>query len=140
MSKRAAQVMQKRVVLVVGNPLLVQDNLPLRLMPKLRAARPDLSFEPFEPTRQDIPHNQELVLLDSVQGLKKVRVLKDVSRVQPSERAFSLHDYDLGAQLVLMEKFGMLGKTIIIGVPQSGDEKKIAEAVVVELAAIFPLP
>ncbi len=104
----------------------------------LKKARPGLSFEPFEPTRQDIPHNQELVLLDSVQGLEKVRVLRDLSKLRQPDRAFSLHDYDLGAQLMLMDKFGLLGKTTIIGVPQSGDEKKIAAAVLKELELIFP--
>lgn len=132
--------MRKSVVLVVGNPLLRQDNLPLRLMPLLGKARPDISFEPFEPTRQDIPHNKQLVLLDSVQGLKKVRVLRDISKLRQPDRAFSLHDYDLGAQLMLMEKFGLLGKTTIIGVPQSGDEKKIMKDVLHELESIFPLP
>ena len=131
--------MRKNVVLVVGNPLLAQDSLPLRIMPKLSAARSDLSFEPFEPTRQDIPHNQELVLLDTIAGLKKVRVLRDISKLQQPDRAFSLHDYDLGAQLLLMRKFGLLGKTTIIGVPQKGKEEKIAPAVLAELESIFPL-
>ncbi len=129
--------MQKKVVLVVGNPLLRQDNLPLRIMPALSAARADIEFRPFEPTREDIPHNEELVLLDCVAGLKKVEVLDDISRVQAAGRAFSLHDYDLGSQLALLSKFGMLGKTTIIGVPQKGDEKKIAKAVLEKLEAIF---
>lgn len=130
--------MPKAVVLVIGNPLLRQDSLPLRLMPKLRAARPDIEFRPLEPTREDLPHKQKLVLLDSVQGLKKVRVLRDVKKLEPASRAFSLHDFDLGAQLVLMHKFGLLGKTIIIGVPQKGKEEQITEAVLGELASIFP--
>ncbi len=130
----------RKKVLVVGNPLLREDNLPLRIMPSLREARADIEFEPFEPTREDIPHNEELVLLDCVAGLEKVRVLDDISRVQASGRAFSLHDYDLGAQLALLSKFGMLGKTIIIGVPQSGEEKKIAEEVLKKLGVIFPRP
>lgn len=130
--------MPKAVVLVIGNPLLAQDSLPLRIMPKLQAARPDVEFLPFEPTREDLPQHQEMVLLDTIQGLKKVRVLSDMKKLEQSSRAFSLHDFDLGAQLMLMDKFGLLGKTIIIGVPQKGDEKKIMNDVLHELETIFP--
>ncbi len=123
---------KKKTVFIVGNPLVKKDSMPLQIMPILQKKMPGIEFVQFEPTRMDIPHNADLVFIDTVEGLNGVRVLRDISKIQ-SSKAFSLHDFDLGTQLVLMHKFGMLGRVKIIGVPAKGEKEKIARKVALQL-------
>ncbi|MDE1798379.1 MAG: hypothetical protein KGH63_03165, partial [Candidatus Micrarchaeota archaeon] len=65
-----------RQILVVGNPLVRSDSLPLRIRPALQKMFPAVDFMLFEPTVQEFPPApQPLYILDSVEGLKGVRVL-----------------------------------------------------------------
>ena len=116
-------------IYVVGNPLLKDDSMPLRLLPLLQKACPNLVFELFEPTRMDIPHNVDLTFIDTVQGVKKTVYLHGLKALASSNPAYSLHDFDLGVQLLLLDKFGLLGHVHIIGVPARGNVKKIAHDV-----------
>jgi hypothetical protein len=120
--------MAKKTIFIVGNPMLEQDSMPLKIMPLLAKMLPQFEFEPFEPTKMDIPQNVDLVFIDTVAGLKEVRALEDIDRIV-EVKACSLHDFDLGTQLKLLKKFGMLGKVKIICVPAKGETEKIAEAV-----------
>jgi hypothetical protein len=121
------------IVYVVGNPLAPSDSMPLRLLPLLKKARPNLDFQPFEPTRMDIPQKQGLIFIDTIQGIKKVVHLHGIKALAPSDAAYSLHDYDLAGQLMLLDKFGLLGQVSIIGVPSKGEKQKIAKGVLHEL-------
>ena len=135
-SKRRRSSPRPRVVFVVGNPLVPSDSMPLRLLPLLKKARPGLDFTPFEPTRMDVAHHQALVFIDTVQGIKKVVHLHGLKALQPSDSAYSLHDFDLAGQLLLLHKFGLLGPVAIIGVPAKGQKEKIAKDVLHELEHI----
>lgn len=119
----------KAVVLVVGNPLVKSDSMPVRLLPLLQKARPDLEFVFFEPTRMDIPHKQDLTFIDTVAGLKQVCLLHGVEALAGPSGAYSLHDFDLAGQLLLLSKFGLLGQVHIIGVPAKGKTGPIAKDV-----------
>ena len=121
------------VVHVVGNPLTPSDSMPLRLLPLLQKARQDLDFQPFEPTRMDIPQKQSLVFIDTIQGIRKVVHLHGIRALAPSDAAYSLHDFDLAGQLLLLDKFGLLGPVAIIGVPSKGKKEQIAKDVLREL-------
>ncbi|VVB57493.1 Uncharacterised protein [uncultured archaeon] len=127
----------KPVVYVVGNPLVPDDRMPVRLLPLLQKARPDILFEPFEPTRMDIPQKKSLIFIDTVQGIQNVIHLHGLKALEPSSCAYSLHDFDLSGQLLLLEKFGLLGDISIIGVPARGGLKKIEKDVLHELEHIL---
>ena len=127
-----------RLVYVVGNPLVAEDSMPLRLLPLLRKARPDVSFQPFEPTRMDIPQKKALVFIDTVQDIKKTIHLHGLRALAPpSSTPYSLHDFDLAGQLLLLDKFSLLGPVFIVGVPAKGDLKKITKDVLHELEHIM---
>lgn len=113
--------------------------MPLVIMPLLEKEFPQFEFVPFEPTKMDIPQNADLVFIDTVEGAKEVFEIKDLDRIEQT-KACSLHDFDLGTQLKVMEKFGMLGKVKIIGVPAKGDREKIAKEVEKLILEIMPLP
>lgn len=119
---------KKQPVFIVGNPLVKKDSMPLKIMPLLQKALPQFEFVFFESTRMDIPQKTDLVFVDTVEGAKEVMVLEGVSRIQEI-KACSLHDFDLGTQLKLLGKFGLLGKVKIIGVPEKGKVEAIAAKV-----------
>lgn len=123
------KVGKKPQVLVVGNPLVPEDSLPLRLLPVLRKQFPEIEFLPFEPTRQEFPPApQPILIIDSVMGVKEAKLITDLSIIESGGR-YSLHDFDLGAQLLLLTKLGRIGPVKIIGVPMNGEEKEVGAQV-----------
>lgn len=126
---------KKRTVFIVGNPLVRADSMPLRIMPRLQKMLPQIEFVLFEPTRMDIPLKKDIVFVDTVEGIRKVRVLDDIGKIE-AFHACSLHDFDLGAQLLLLRKFDLLGKVRIVGVPAKGKVEKTAT----DVAAALQIP
>jgi Ni,Fe-hydrogenase maturation factor len=117
--------MNKKIY-IFGNPLLPFDSLPLKLAPRLQAALPDLEFIVTDPNENLKPINKELFIIDTIEGIEEVVVINDVDKIK-SERIYSLHDFDLGYNLKLLQKLGELEKVKIIGVPMAGNEEKIFE-------------
>ncbi len=106
----------KKTIHIFGNPLLDFDNLPLRLAPGLRKAFPGMDFVITDPNENLKPANGELIIIDTIEGIKKVTVLDDIEKIQ-SGKIYSLHDFDLSLTLKLLRKIGKLKKIKIIGVP-----------------------
>jgi hypothetical protein len=113
-------------VYVLGNRLEECDSLPLKLLPRLKKLFKEIEFVELDPT-ENLPEEENLVLIDSVVGIDKVRVLtlEDLDKVELSPRN-SVHDFDLGFQLKLMKKLGKVKDVKIIGVPAGGDLKEVA--------------
>ncbi len=98
-----------------GNRMLEQDSLPLLLIPELQKEFPKIEFiEANSP--DDIEDQSEINLLDTVKGIASVTVLTNIDDLC-SNRSCSLHDFDLGMTLKLMQKMGKLKKIRIIGIP-----------------------
>lgn len=115
-------------IYILGNPLTEKDSLPLKLLPQLRNLFPEINFQHLDPT-ENFPEEENLVLIDSVVGIDKVRVLSlgDLDKVELSPQC-SVHDFDLGFQLKLMKKLGKLKDVNIVGVPfDYGEEKAVEE-------------
>ena len=53
----------------------------------------------------------------------KVRLITEIDKIELN-KACSLHDFDLGYNLKLMKKFGMIDNVRIIGVPSKYDKDK----------------
>lgn len=113
----------KRKIFVFGNPLLKEDRLPLQLAQDLQKQFPQFSFEIKDPNENLWPVNKELTIIDTAIGIKQVRVLKDISKIQPSCSPCSLHDFDLALNIKLLEKIGELKKIMIFAVPQNISKK-----------------
>lgn len=104
-------------IFVFGNPDLPEDSLPLRLLPRLKELFPEIDFQIKDPNEDwDIP--EEMVVIDTVSGIKTVTVFDDLSVFENAPR-ISLHDFDLGSYLKYLAKLGKLKKIKIIGVPAS---------------------
>ena len=113
-------------IYVLGNPLVKEDSLPIKLIPKLKKELPNHEIIEIDPS-EDFPKQKELVIIDTVINAKKINIITDINRIQLGS-IVSLHDFDLGYNLKLMKKFKLIEKVKIIGIPPSYDEEKaIAE-------------
>jgi hypothetical protein len=119
----------KRNVYVLGNPLVPKDCLPLKLIPHLRKKIPEFNFIHLDPTEEiDLSKNRELIFLDTVIGIKKVKKFHSLNHWNLSPRV-SPHDYDLPLQLGLLAKLKKISKLTIIGIPENGKLENILEEI-----------
>lgn len=119
-------------IYVLGTPLLKQDSLPLKLLPKLKTLFKNISFIHLDPT-ENIPEEDHLILIDTVLDTDQIKIIKDINRIQSSPN-YSLHDFDLSFNLKLMKKLNKIDKVTIIGLPFSIKE----ESALKELKKIIP--
>jgi len=117
---------KRKIIHIFGNPLLDFDSLPLKLAPKLKKIFPEIDFVISDPNENFKPINQELFIIDSVEGIKKVTLIENLDQLK-TEKKYSLHDLDLAFNLKLLQKIGKLKKVKILGVPMKEDEKEILE-------------
>jgi len=103
-------------ILVCGNALVKEDSLPLRLLPLLKKEFPDIGFKEFDAVEELEDEGEDLLILDTVVGIKRVKVFEDIDSFSDSPR-FSLHDFDLLSYLKLLKKVGKVRKVRIIGIP-----------------------
>jgi len=120
----------RKKIYVFGNPLLEEDSLPVRLVPKLRKIFPRLDFIIQDPNENLKPEDGTLYIIDTIivenQGSKvegRIQVIKDLDEIQ-LDKAYSAHDFDLGFNLKLLAKIGKLKKIVIFGVPTKMSHNK----------------
>ncbi len=118
----------KKIIYLVGNPLVEQDSIPFRLASQLRKTFPKIEFREFDPTENLPEDTDELVLIDTVEGLNRPHVFTNVEDFV-TKKPYSMHDFDLGWQLKLYKKLRMINEIKIIGVPPEGDLKQVLSGV-----------
>jgi hypothetical protein len=114
------------IIYIFGNPDLQFDSLPLRILPKLREKFPKIKFVIKDPNEEWDFLEKYLYIIDTVVDIKKVTIFKDISVFKKSPR-FSLHDFDLYADLMLVKKIGKLPDCVIIGIPPNYNRNKAAK-------------
>ena len=119
-------------IFVFGNPLLEEDSLPLKLIPELKKEFPGVEFIEFDPTGNLSELGKDPVIIDTVQGIEKVIVIRDIDQIADA-KPYSLHDFDLGINLKLMKSIGSIDSVLIFGVPMNGVKEKIKEELKEEL-------
>ncbi|OGK25889.1 hypothetical protein A3A46_02545 [Candidatus Roizmanbacteria bacterium RIFCSPLOWO2_01_FULL_37_13] len=109
-------------IYVFGNLLVKEDNLPIKILPKLKKLFPEIQFEIADPNENFPPEEEkDLVILDTVKGLKEPKILK-FEELQSMERTpNSPHDYDLMLHLQLLKKLKKINSVRIFGIPLSLD-------------------
>ena len=113
---------RRPTVYCFGNPLLKEDSLPFLLAPQLRKEFPLIDFvEANSP--DDIDEREEIMILDTAKGITKATVLNNIDALC-SNRTCSLHDFDLGMTLKLMQKMGKLKKVKIFCIPMGYSKAK----------------
>ena len=116
-------------ILVFGNELVKEDSLAVKLIPRLKEQFPDIEFkhiDPCENLEAEIEKGK-LGILDVVQGIKKVIVIKDIEQIK-QDKIYSMHDFDLAFNLKILHKVGKLREVEIIGIPQDiGEEDAFSQ-------------
>ncbi len=119
----------KHDVYVFGNPILTQDAMAVVVAQEVSKRLLHFNFIYADPTEElDIPQDSPLIILDTIIGLKDVKVFTDLSSFVPPPQ-MSVHDFDLYQHLLLRQKIGKLPKLTIIGVPENGDIQKLVNTV-----------
>lgn len=114
-------------VYVVGNSLVLRDSMPLRILPALRHAFPQYTFELVDPNENFIPEAGSIIL-DTVEGIDKVTWFSDIDAFDVT-KSVSPHDYDLGFHLKLLMKLKKIISVHILGVPAYGDSASVTQQV-----------
>ncbi len=121
--------MSSETIYIFGNPILEFDNLPIQLKPELEKIFPEYNFIITDPNENLKPDNKKLVIIDTIVGINEAIVLDNIDKIQDSPR-YSMHDFDLGFNLKLLQKIGELEKVIIFGLPIKSKKKIILEQLV----------
>jgi len=115
-------------ILVFGNPLVKEDSLPLRILPKLREKFPSIEFKEFDTAENLEEEGRDLVILDAAKGIDDVILLDGIENIRLSSR-YSMHDFDLAITLRLLKKMDVIDSVKIIAVPADYEEKEAVEEI-----------
>ncbi len=109
-------------IFVFGNEDLEEDNLPLKILPKLQENFPNIQFEEKDPNEEwDIP--EELIILDTAVGIKEITIFDNLDKFSSAPR-IGMHDFDALANLRFLKKLGKIKKTKIIALPSGIKESE----------------
>ena len=119
-------------ITVFGNPDLEIDNLPIRLLLRLREVFPDVEFEMEDPNNLDLPDiapGEEWIIMDAVAGIREVCWLAVEDIATPTAH-LTAHDYDLASYLLLAKKALGTLPIRILGIPMAMSEDTAFDAIV----------
>lgn len=110
-----------QTVYYFGNKDVACDNAVFPVVNRLQNVFPEISFVFVKPN-QDVPFVDEkkVIILDTISGIDDVTVISesDLDKLVLN-KSLSVHDFDLGFQLLYLKKLGKLHEITIIGVPQN---------------------
>ena len=104
-----------------------KDNLPLKIMTKLKNKLPGINFMHLDPTEAGTIEDNA-IFIDTALGIKKIEITSDLKKLSLAPRN-SVHDYDLPIFLGLMLKLGKINSFTIIAVPGKYNLNKALEEV-----------
>lgn len=102
-------------ILVFGNPDISKDSLPVRLIAKLNREFPDIEFIHLDGIDEIQEHGKNLIIIDSVQGIKNCIVLRDPNMI--SGKVLSLHEFNLADNLILLKRVKLIDSFLVFCVP-----------------------
>jgi Ni,Fe-hydrogenase maturation factor len=123
-------------IYVFGNILVEKDALPVKLIPELKKELSGFDFIEIDPTEEIIPENKTLNIIDTALDIKEVKLLNDIDKIEV-QKVCSLHDFDLGYNLKLMKKFGMLEKVNILCIPEKIESKRAVKQIKKIISSLF---
>lgn len=114
-------------ILVFGNSLVKKDSMPLRLIPHLVKKFNSIEFTEADGIENIEKHGNQLFILDTVEGIKEPCIirLKDIQK----HKVISIHDCDLGFNLLLLKKLKKIEDAVIIGVPMNMTKREAMKKV-----------
>ena len=117
-----------RRIFVAGNPLVEEDSLALKVAEELRKEFKDINFQKIDSLSSLEKTPPNLYILDVAEGLQRVEKITDLEELQEI-KLVSLHDFDLGTELLLLKKIGKIEGATIIAIPLGYPlEKAVSES------------
>ena len=119
----------KQTYLLFGNPLIEKDNLALKLLPKLKKLFPKINFIECDSTENIEKYGKHLNIIDVSPGIDEINTFnleneKNLEKLNTA-KIFSMHDFDLGYNLKLLKKIGLIESAKIICLPMEMNEDKV---------------
>lgn len=116
-------------ILIFGNELVEQDSLPIKILPKLKELFPKIKFKHIDPVEnlKNQIEEKHLVIIDTVKGINKTQLI-NLKQIK-TQKVYSMHDFDLGYNLLLLKKLNLIESAIIIGVPMGISEETAIEGI-----------
>jgi len=115
--------MRNNTIYIFGNALLECDNMPIKLIFDLQKKFPQLNFKTIDPSENLKFDSEKPIIIDTVKGINRVVLIQNLEQIK-SSNVYSLHDFDLGFNLKLMQKIGKISSAKIFGVPQNQPKEK----------------
>ena len=98
-------------IYVMGNLLVEQDSLPIKILPDLKKEIPNFNFIELDPS-EDFPKQKTLTIIDTVIDIKKVTLVKEINKIQLEKK----HEVSLEAGIFFTETNELINIDIIEGV------------------------
>ncbi|MFA5888375.1 MAG: hypothetical protein WC852_06725 [Candidatus Nanoarchaeia archaeon] len=114
-------------ILVFGNQLVKKDSLPIKLIPPLKKLFPLIEFIELDGIENLEKYGRRLYILDTVEGIKEPCIIH-ISDIR-KQKVLSMHDCDLGFNLLLLKKIGKIDDAVIVGIPMKITRKAALEKV-----------
>ncbi|MFH1787124.1 MAG: hypothetical protein ABH829_05750 [archaeon] len=119
-------------ILAFGNEFVPEDSLAKELLAGVPGA---VMCDSPEDVLKYSDLEEGFVIVDVVAGIDTVREVSVAELKKPSSS--TVHDFDLSFYLQVLDKAGKLRDIKIIGIPQSGDKKKIKNDLLKLLSGTF---
>lgn len=118
-------------ILVFGNLLVKEDNLALKMLPRLREKYPEIEFKEFDPTEnlEAEIEDKTLNILDVAEGINEIVIIDNLDKLELI-KSCSMHDFDLAYNLKLLKKIEKLKDVKIVCVPFNMGKKKAIDKVI----------
>lgn len=94
-----------------------------------------MSFVHWDPN-EEIKAEEELVIVDAVQGIENVTRFDDLSQFVAAHGRMTMHDYDLYDDLTLRLKLKKLPRVTVIGIPWGAEERDIWNDLVAAIGSL----
>lgn len=112
-------------IYVLGNPILEEDNLALKITEILKKELKCYEFIQYDPA-EPLPKNP--IFLDVSPDVNDVSIIENIDRLQ-GFKAYSLHDFDLAMLLKIMKEIGKVKNIKLIVIPSKVKSSKIKDVV-----------
>ena len=115
-------------IYVIGNPLIEDDSIAIRIAKELREKFPKIEFIETDTLSELMKFEKIPIIMDAAQGVKKVESFTGTEKIETKD-VYSLHDMDLAFEIKLLKKLGKINDARIIAIPRNYDLKKAVEEV-----------
>jgi len=105
-----------------------EDNLALEIAQELNILGFEFKILQNPDEILNYKNEKKLIIMDVFKNIDNVILVDDINKLK-SNKIYSLHDFDLGFFLKIMEKTGQLKEILIIGIPQNMDKEEVKSKV-----------